>query len=203
MDEALEIIIRAWTEERFSFEGRHFRLRDVRMTPKPVQKPRQPIWVGRTGKAGARRVARFSLEEFCGGPMGADIYEHYLQQCREWGTEPKAEAQTLIFGHVHRDPEEAWREARPHAEYVHAKYQEWWWKFGDRTVFPNPVEDDFVIGDPAHWVERLRWLFEAQQAFCGLPPSIALVQLQLAGMPHEKVMSSMELFAKEVMPHFP
>src|SRR5207248_48543 len=66
MDEALEIVLRAWTEAEFTFEGRHFRLSNVRMTPKPLQRPRPATWVGRTGKAGARRVARFGLEGFCG-----------------------------------------------------------------------------------------------------------------------------------------
>ncbi len=199
MDEALEVLIRAWTEERFSFEGRHFSLKDVGMMPKPIQRPRPPIWVGRAGKAGVRRVARFGLEGFCGAPDG-EMYARYRRHCQEYGTEPRAQAQTLVFGHVHEDRERAWAEAEPHAAYVQQKYRDWWWKFGDRNVFKNALAEDFIIGDPAHWVEQVqRRLAQQGQA---LPVSHLVVQLQLAGMPHERVMRSIELFAKKVMPQF-
>src|SRR5712691_2350333 len=37
--EQLEIVHRQWTEETFSFEGRHYRLVDCRAEPKPLQQP--------------------------------------------------------------------------------------------------------------------------------------------------------------------
>ena len=40
MEEGVEIIKRCWEEDEFSFEGRHWNLTDVRVQPKPVQKPR-------------------------------------------------------------------------------------------------------------------------------------------------------------------
>src|SRR5438309_10890132 len=36
-DETLAILIRAWTAERFSFEGRYFTIPEVRVIPKPLQ----------------------------------------------------------------------------------------------------------------------------------------------------------------------
>jgi len=38
-DEALEILVRAWTRERFSYEGRHHTIPEVRVIPKPLQQP--------------------------------------------------------------------------------------------------------------------------------------------------------------------
>lgn len=199
MDEALEVLVRAWTEDGFSFQGRHFSLRDVSLMPKPVQRPRPPIWVGRASEAGVRRVARFGLEGFCDAPSAA-MYQRYLARCREFGTPPKAEAQILVFGHVHRDKEQAWAEAEPHAAYVQRKYREWLGAHGDNRGFRNDLERDFIIGDPAHWRGRLAQVIERRSG--GLRPSHVVVQLQLAGMPHDQVMRSMELFAKEVLPHF-
>src|SRR2546430_1310330 len=43
-DECLEVIRRAWTEERVTFEGEFYTVRDVRVLPKPVQKPHPPFW---------------------------------------------------------------------------------------------------------------------------------------------------------------
>lgn len=45
-EEAMEVITRALTEDRFSFEGEFYRFDDVQLTPKPYQRPRPPIWIG-------------------------------------------------------------------------------------------------------------------------------------------------------------
>ena len=44
--EAIQIINLLWTEERPSFEGEHYSIKETMFLPKPVQKPRVPIWVG-------------------------------------------------------------------------------------------------------------------------------------------------------------
>ena len=44
-EETLEILMRAWTEERFSFEGRHFLIPEVSVYPRPVSEPRPSIFL--------------------------------------------------------------------------------------------------------------------------------------------------------------
>ena len=56
-DESLEIVRGLFEHERFSYRGRHFRLEDVAIAPRPLQ-PRLPIWVGGTSQAALRRAAR-------------------------------------------------------------------------------------------------------------------------------------------------
>lgn len=46
LSEAIQIIRGAWTEEKFSFEGSHYRVNELVSHPKPVQKPHPTIWVG-------------------------------------------------------------------------------------------------------------------------------------------------------------
>jgi alkanesulfonate monooxygenase SsuD/methylene tetrahydromethanopterin reductase-like flavin-dependent oxidoreductase (luciferase family) len=46
VDEALELLAGLWTGEPFSYEGRHFHVREVTCLPRPVQRPRIPIWIG-------------------------------------------------------------------------------------------------------------------------------------------------------------
>ena len=46
LDEALTIIDGLWSGEPFAFEGKHYRVGEVRFLPRPVQQPRIPIWVG-------------------------------------------------------------------------------------------------------------------------------------------------------------
>src|SRR6059058_4621507 len=38
-DEAVDIMLRAWTEDRFSYDGQFFTIKDARVIPKPVQRP--------------------------------------------------------------------------------------------------------------------------------------------------------------------
>jgi F420-dependent oxidoreductase-like protein len=76
LEEQLEIVHRQWTENEFSFEGRHYRLRDSRAEPKPLQQPHPPLIMG--GAAG-RRVARLAAR-------WADEYNTpfaSVEQCRE------------------------------------------------------------------------------------------------------------------------
>ena len=44
--EAVEIVLKAWTEERFTFKGAHFAFDDVEVLPKPLQQPHPPTWRG-------------------------------------------------------------------------------------------------------------------------------------------------------------
>ena len=48
--EAVEIVLAAWTQERMSFAGGHFRFDDIEVMPKPVQKPHPPVWMAATSE---------------------------------------------------------------------------------------------------------------------------------------------------------
>ena len=47
-EESIEIILKSWTTETFSFEGEHFNIPEVSVNPKPFQAPHPPIRVGVT-----------------------------------------------------------------------------------------------------------------------------------------------------------
>jgi alkanesulfonate monooxygenase SsuD/methylene tetrahydromethanopterin reductase-like flavin-dependent oxidoreductase (luciferase family) len=47
-DEAIEILERAWTMDKFSHEGQFYNVKDVTVVPKPVQKPYPPLYTGGT-----------------------------------------------------------------------------------------------------------------------------------------------------------
>jgi alkanesulfonate monooxygenase SsuD/methylene tetrahydromethanopterin reductase-like flavin-dependent oxidoreductase (luciferase family) len=49
--EAVEIVLRAWTEEKLSFAGAHFRFEDIEVLPKPLQQPHPPVWMAATSDA--------------------------------------------------------------------------------------------------------------------------------------------------------
>ena len=58
-DEALEVILKAWTSrDRFSHEGRFWRFKNVVVEPPPRQAPHPPLWAGAASPASIRRAAR-------------------------------------------------------------------------------------------------------------------------------------------------
>lgn len=44
LDECLAILDLAWTGESFSYDGKHYKARDLVFRPRPVQRPRIPVW---------------------------------------------------------------------------------------------------------------------------------------------------------------
>jgi len=57
MDEALDVIVRAFLDEYPSHDGPTWRVHDVGLRPRPVQQPRPPIWIGGNTPAALRRAA--------------------------------------------------------------------------------------------------------------------------------------------------
>ena len=56
--EGLEVVERLWSGEPISHEGRYFSLRSTRISMRPMQSPRPPVWLAADGDAGVRRAAR-------------------------------------------------------------------------------------------------------------------------------------------------
>ncbi len=61
MEEAVELILKMWTEPRTTFHGRYFHVDEVILEPKPVQKPRPPVMIAGGGEQMTlRAVARLA-----------------------------------------------------------------------------------------------------------------------------------------------
>lgn len=60
MDEMVAIFDKLWSEKEIAFSGEFFKFRAIGFEPKPVQKPRPPLYVGSASKAGLKRAARIA-----------------------------------------------------------------------------------------------------------------------------------------------
>lgn len=61
MEEAVQLILKMWTEPRTTFHGRYFHVEDAILEPKPVQKPRPPVMIAGGGEQMTlRAVARLA-----------------------------------------------------------------------------------------------------------------------------------------------
>jgi alkanesulfonate monooxygenase SsuD/methylene tetrahydromethanopterin reductase-like flavin-dependent oxidoreductase (luciferase family) len=57
-EESIEVLRRAWTEDRFSFAGKRFNYDNIAVYPKPLQSPHPPLWLAAWSEAGAVRAGR-------------------------------------------------------------------------------------------------------------------------------------------------
>jgi alkanesulfonate monooxygenase SsuD/methylene tetrahydromethanopterin reductase-like flavin-dependent oxidoreductase (luciferase family) len=76
-DEALGLMIRAWTERRrFSHSGEFWRFEDIVVEPPPTQKPHPPLWVAAGSAASIRRAAargfNLILDQYAGPQLIAE-----------------------------------------------------------------------------------------------------------------------------------
>lgn len=205
MDEGVELIRRAWTEERVTFDGRFYNVRDLNVTPKPVQQPHPPIWLGARGDVPARRAARFRAPLLLVGPP--EVYATYADVLRAEGVDPAGMPVLGSFGCVvSDDPERTWAEMREHVAYTRNLYGDWYREAADlptdadrigRSVAdPDDLRAAYPIGAAAEVIARIEtW----QQ---NVPYTHMIFTANPAGMRTAQTTPWLERFAREVMPHF-
>src|SRR5207302_131140 len=57
-NEALEVIMGAWTQDLFTHHGSFYNYDDVDMWPRPYQQPHPPVWIGSISEESTRMVAK-------------------------------------------------------------------------------------------------------------------------------------------------
>jgi alkanesulfonate monooxygenase SsuD/methylene tetrahydromethanopterin reductase-like flavin-dependent oxidoreductase (luciferase family) len=66
-DEALDVILKAWTQDVFSHQGKYWSFKDIAIWPRPYQKPHPPVWIPFTG-------SKETMDRAAEGDFGAAIY---------------------------------------------------------------------------------------------------------------------------------
>ena len=103
-DEYLRLMRATWTVDPVTFEGRHYRIRDVHALPKPAQQGGIPIWIGGHTDGALKRAGTLGDAWH---PIGLrppamllpDEYAQKVKQVHAWaqraGREPNSVALTL------------------------------------------------------------------------------------------------------------
>lgn len=194
LDECIEVLVRAWSGERFEWEGR-----TVELHPLPLQKPHPLLFVGGSSPAAARRAARFGLGFF---PTAGDpaLRHEYRAECERRGIEPglvMAPSGPAMV-HVAEDPDRAWAEVGPHLLHDAQAYDGW--------QAEGARQQTHVTGGAVDSVDALR----ADGRYCIVTPeqcadlvrthgSVILHPL-IGGLPPELSWPSLELVADRVRP---
>jgi len=207
--ETLEILIKAWTEDRFTYEGQYFQFRDVCVLPKPYQKPYPALrvaattqetypMVGRMGRPifiAVRTTSITELKGFIGG---------YHEGWRAAGHPGRGEVALIVPVYVADTSGRAREEPEASTMHFFRTIAEALAKGGTkreeaarlgRMSYDEILEELAVYGTPEAVTERLLELREA------LGHTTLSVWMNVGGqIPHERVLSSMRLFAERVIP---
>jgi alkanesulfonate monooxygenase SsuD/methylene tetrahydromethanopterin reductase-like flavin-dependent oxidoreductase (luciferase family) len=204
--ESLAVMKRLWSEERVTFEGRFWRLRDVGIAPRPIQQPHPPIWLAADVDAAVRRAARVADAWYINPRTGLDELVRqlgvYQDALRAEGKPFPVEFPIRREMYIARDKATAVREAQPYLEGMLQLYGAWgqYEVQTDRekvqTTFPGEIPDTYLIGGPDEIIE----LIERYRERLGV--THMLFRLQWPGMPHDRVLRAIELFGAKVIPHF-
>ena len=99
-EEAVEIILKAWTEPKFSHEGKFWSYKDIAIWPRPYQQPHPPVWVPFTGSketiewAGKHNFSAVIPDHHRG--LTQDIVGYYAKQLAANGHTHHAGAHVLL-----------------------------------------------------------------------------------------------------------
>jgi F420-dependent oxidoreductase-like protein len=103
LDEACRVLIALWTQERATYKGRFYEIKDAIAEPKPVQKPHPPIVIGGRGaKVVTRVAARYAQGWNTSGSRGYDTDAEAVkaldEHCRALGRDPKTLRRSVNLG---------------------------------------------------------------------------------------------------------
>jgi natural product biosynthesis luciferase-like monooxygenase protein len=116
-DESIEIIRRCWTDEKLNFKGKHYEFNDVKVRPRPLQRPHPPIWMAALSdesfiKAGKMGFNLLLSPLFGGSLEGAgDQIKRYRDALANNGHDPASrEVGALVMSYTGDSQEQAQKE---------------------------------------------------------------------------------------------
>ena len=216
-EEGIEILLRAWTGETFSFAGKAWGYEEISCRPLPLQKPHPPIYYGATSPDSPAMVARrgwnLALSRQPLANCAKAIRSYRDERAKHAELRGNGDAIMVRDIYVADSDEQAWREAGPQITRFWQLATDNFWrgesvspeslpKFTERyPYFPGGLTvqkmDEWgtsLIGSPETVVKKARQMVEIAK------PDSLVGMFSFGGLKHEQVMRSIDLFASKVMP---
>jgi alkanesulfonate monooxygenase SsuD/methylene tetrahydromethanopterin reductase-like flavin-dependent oxidoreductase (luciferase family) len=218
--ETLEIVKRAWREERFSYHGKYFSYDNVAVVPKPWQKPHPPIRIAATSPDSFPAIGALGHAAFVAARIGtlsdlAPQVQSYREAYKAAGHPGPGEIYLRVPVYVaetdlraREEPEES---IMNFFRYIGDRLADSASRPGARTVedraaraqqlqtidYDEALREKMIVGTPERVADRLTELRE-ELGINGI-----LAELNPGGLiPHERVMNALRLLCEEVMPRF-
>ena len=217
--EALEIILKAWTEDSFTYEGQYTQAHDLTVLPKPLQKPHPPVFVAswmtpETIKFAAERGFPILAPAGLASDQIKTNYQLYRETLESHGRDTSnLEMPALVHIYVDEDEQRGRQVGMEYSlrygaslvtlgtpiqkgdqlakDYQHYK------DFGDPARLSRETRQELMLfGNPDSVARKIEWMRDE------LGVNYVLCWMNMGGLEQDRVLRSMSLFASEVMPHF-
>jgi alkanesulfonate monooxygenase SsuD/methylene tetrahydromethanopterin reductase-like flavin-dependent oxidoreductase (luciferase family) len=218
--EALEIILKAWTEDSVTYEGKYWQFDEALPVPKPYQKPHPPVWFAAHSPTSLEYAARHNfhvsqnldVDEVIAEKF--ELYRSIWRNCGHAGPMPH----TFLMRAVH--VAETDDIARAEAEGPILRSDRLGIEPLTRTRLGFRGNPDTVVRSARArgtreqrasyewWIdsgvalvgspETVRRKVTEQQALCGY--DVFCANHRFGGMPQEQALKSLKLFGEEVIP---
>lgn len=217
--EALNVVLKAWEGKPFSFKGEFFEFPEIYVNPMPEQRPHPPLFQPTVTQEAIAAVVPQNITPIVGASFGskARVQANFSFLAEVLKRENRTDMDRIAHPHIFVGDtvEKARRDARESVEWLLENFaatfdlpegEEYPQRFLGRKrmgeyirslTFDRVIEEDLMwIGDANYIAERVKWLRED----CDVTYIIS--NMSPGGMEHEKVATSMEIFAAKVLPQF-
>ena len=230
--EAYDLIMTAWTNSVWSFEGEFYKLKDCAIWPRPVQQPHPPIWIAARSAESIEWCVKRHLpcaQVYQTTGQIEDTFNYYRTKAKEEGWQAKPD-DFILCRHIYIDEsnKKAQEIAEPAMRYFFSVYNR-----GFNDAINQTAADQqkllakltsersfnyFREGNRSRIdFSTLGWdeLIKSGYMIAGDPDSVArqiqdqmkqiganhfMGMFHIGNLAHQKVISSLDLFKKEIMP---
>lgn len=203
----LETVTRLLSGESVTLDAPHCRLDDVRMSLRPVQQPRPPVWVGANSDKALERAARMG-DTWVINPharldtLTRQVDEVYRPALERLGKPFPEELPMRREIFVADDRDTAVRESAPWLLPKYRVYTQW----GQDKALPEGddfheeaeelIADRFILGSPEDCIAEI----DRYRELLGVTEVI--VRVQWPGMPNVVAMENLRRIGETLMPHY-
>jgi alkanesulfonate monooxygenase SsuD/methylene tetrahydromethanopterin reductase-like flavin-dependent oxidoreductase (luciferase family) len=202
-EESLDVLLRAWTGEPFSYEGKHYSLPEVCVRPTPHQRPHPPLYLvglsSETMRFGAARGMPLLLAGASPVRSLRETQKDYKGMLADAGHDPDAVALPVNrFVYVAETNARAVEETRTTVmEFIERRgsvIRDFLSMNGAEPTYERLSDEVFIFGDPDSCAQRIRALGEQVDL------RHLILTFNYFTIEHERCRASMERFVEHVMP---
>ena len=229
--EAYDLIMTAWTESVWSFEGEFFKLKDCAIWPRPVQQPHPPIWIAARSAESIEWCVKRHLtcaQVYQTTGQIEDTFGYYRTKANEdgWHAGPD---KFILCRHIYIDESE--QKAREFGDPAMRYFFTVFNRGFNEAINKGAVDQKLTAALTSersfsyfregnrerHDFSKLDWqgLIDSGYLIAGNPDSVAkqiqsqmkqigadhfMGMFHIGNLAHDKVVNSLNLFKKEIMP---
>ncbi len=214
--EGMDILIKAWSEDEFSYDGKYYKIPPRRLAPTFPRKPHPTLWYA----AISPRSHEFAASKGMGVmslTVGVTLsqlekrykaYQDAVDRAEPYAGVVNRKFSVFVLGHCADTNEEAAADAAPpmlgYLKGVVNMYEATVKAGGQNLDFTETHKiisdfdrlnrtDNVIVGDPQTLIQKIK-RYEAM--------GVDEMLLRMEGMSHEKLMHAIELIGKHVIPEF-